>query len=323
MAPRQSVDDKLAALEQELADASDESLGAVIDEALAASHYRIVALAANHAREALVYGAVPALIAAWPGLLDKPAKRDPGCYAKKAIIRALYELDCDDVDFYLAAVSYRQPEPVWGGTADTATDIRCTAALGLVSSGYSRALIEVAELLIDEEEIVRAGAAKAIACGNPREAELLLRAKLLTGDEEPGVYAECFEGLLTVEPDESPDFVARFLNHEDEAVCEAAALALGESRLPDALAHLIRAWDDAISVSARRVLVRAAALHRSDDAFDWLLGLIDASTSTLASEVIDVLAIYQHNTRLADRVREALQTRADENLMSYYEKVWA
>lgn len=132
-------------------------------------------------------------------------------------------------------------------------------------AAYPRALVEVAELLLDSEPPVRAGAARAIACGDPREAEQLLRLKVLAGDEDPLVLADSFAGLLTVEPDESPAFVARFLEHEDEAIVEAAALALGESRIPAAFEFLRQAWDAVLaSADLERAFLRAAAFHRSE-----------------------------------------------------------
>jgi HEAT repeat protein len=114
--------------------------------------------------------------------------------------------------------------------------------MGLVASGYPRALVELTALLNDSDAAARMGAVRAIACGNPREAELLLRSKALAGDAEPQVLGECFTGLLGVEPDESLKFVAGYLTHADEAVRELAALALGESRLDAALAPLKEAW---------------------------------------------------------------------------------
>jgi hypothetical protein len=323
MAAQKSVDDKLAELEAAVEGADTEALPAVLGQALGDRSYRVVALAAHYAGQKLVYECVPKLLGAWPQFLDKPAKRDPNCIAKKAIVRALYDLDCNDVDFYLAAIRYRQMEPVWGGSVDTAIDVRCSAAMGLVGSGYSRALVEVAGLLADGEPPVRAGAARAVACGNPREAELLLRLKALSADEDALVLGECFTGLLAVEPDESPAFVARFLDDEDDAVVEAAALALGESRLPAALGFLRDAWEGIlVPAERRRALVRAAALHRSDEAFDWLLGLAAEASAAVATEIVDVLAIYRHNGKLATRLRAIVDARADQDSRAMFERLW-
>jgi len=323
MAARQSTDDKLAELEAAAEAADDASLPAALDRGLEDGNTRVVALAARFAGNKLAYECVPKLLEAYPRTLEKAAKRDPNCLAKKAIVRALYELDCDDVDFFLAAIRYRQMEPVWGGSVDTAADLRSSAAMGLVASGYPRALVEVAELLIDAEASVRGGAARAIACGNPREAELLLRLKVLSGDDDALVIGECFTGLLTVEPDESPAFVAGFLENEDDAIQEAAALALGESRLPLALEFLKAAWEGVlVPAELRRVLVRAAALHRSDEAFDWLLKLVAEGDTRIATEAVDVLSIYRHNEKLTERLRQAIAERGDQDPMTLFDKVW-
>ena len=204
--PRASIDEQLAAL-----DALPAERTAKIDalqRALKGSHYRIAAKAARLAEDALLYELVPKMLDAYARFLDKPLKTDPSCYAKKAIARALVALDCNDTEFYRRGLQYRQLEPVWGGTADTAVDVRASCAMGLVASGYSRALVELTALLHDTDAAARVGAVRAIACGNPREAELLLRSKALGGDAEPQVLGECFSGLLDVEPDESIDLVA-------------------------------------------------------------------------------------------------------------------
>ena len=106
----------------------------------------------------------------------------------------------------------RQPEPVWGGSVDTAVDVRVSCAMGLVNTRYPRALIDLVGLLADPEPRARAGAARAIACAEPLAAEAVLRIKALTGDAEAEVVGECLVGLLQVEPEESPGFVAGFLD---------------------------------------------------------------------------------------------------------------
>jgi len=323
MPTRQSTDDKLIALETAADSADAESLLPVLVQGLKDRHYRVVALAAHFAADKLVYESVPMLLAAYPRFIEKPAKRDPNCYAKKAITRALYDLDCCDVEFYLAAIRYQQMEPTWGGSVDSAADLRVSAAMGLVASGYSRALAELAELLTDSEPPVRAGAARAIACGNPREAEQLLRLKIFAGDEEALVIADCFTGLLTVEPEESVQFVSRFLADGDDVIQEAAALALGESRLPAAIDSLKAAWQDVlVPAEFRRVLIRAAALHRSNEAFDWLLALVAEGDANIAAETVEILSIYRHNEKLGERLRQVLDKRVDQDAMTVFEKVW-
>jgi hypothetical protein len=319
--PRASIDEQLAALDTLPAErsASIDALKAALGE----RHYRIVAKAARLAEDALLYELVPALLAAYPRLLDKPLKSDPSCLAKKALVRALVALDCGDVEFFRRGLQYRQLEPVWGGTTDTAVDVRSSCAMGLVASGYSRALVELTALLNDAEPQARAGAVRAIACGNPREAELLLRAKALGGDAEAQVIGECFTGLLGVAPDESVAFVAGYLAHADPALSELAALALGESRLDAALPPLKEAWDGVLlGEEFRRALLRAAAAHRSEAAFDWLLAIVADARAAVALEAIEALATYRHNAKLKERLDAALNERGDARLIERCAALW-
>ena len=288
-----------------------------------AGHYRVAAKAARAAEDALLYELVPSLQSSYAHFLDKPLKQDPSCFAKKALARALVALDCNDVEFFLRGIRYRQLEPVWGGTADTAVDVRASCAMGLVASGYSRALVELTALLSDADAGARIGAVRAIACGNPREAELLLRAKALAGDAEPQVLGECFTGLLTALPEESIDFVAGYVGHADDAVRELAALALGESRLDAALAPLKNAWNGVlVGDELRRALLRAAAAHRSEAAFDWLLTLVAEARIPVALEIIEALAIYRHNAKLRQRLDAALAERGEPNLRDRFAALW-
>jgi HEAT repeat protein len=267
------VEIELAALDELPSDPAE--LTARLAAALGAKHCRVVAKGARLAEERLHYASIPALVAAYARFVDQPVKADPVCIAKKAVVRALVALDCDDAEFFRGCLACRQLEPVWGGKRDTAAEVRAAAAMGLVATGHPRALVALAGLLRDPEPEARVGAARAIACGNPHEAELLLRSKVLAGDSEPAVIGECFTGLLGVEPDESIPFVVAALQAEDESVSELAALALGESRLPEALAPLLHAWHAAVGKHAfRRALLRAVAAHRSEEALAWLLALV-------------------------------------------------
>jgi len=286
---------------------------AAVRNALQHRAFHLVAKAATLAGERSLHECVPELLSAFPRFLDNAVKRDPNCIAKKAIARALVELECHDTDFFLGGIRYVQREPVWGGTADTAVDIRCSCALGLANAGYSRAVAELTILLNDPEARARIGAARAIACADPREAEVLLRFKALSGDREPEVIGECFSGLLAVAPQECLAFVAKYLADEDPAIQEYAALALGESRQPAALEYLRAAWDaECITSEARQTLVRAAALHRSEAAFEWLLSLIEHGERAHADCAVEALSVYERNSKLIERVRAALAKRSPD-----------
>jgi HEAT repeat protein len=278
---------------------------------LSDKHFRVVAKAATLAGERSLADLTPGLLSAYARFLEDPIKRDPNCIAKGAIARALVNLGCEDVGFYLEGSRYRQLEPVWGGSADTAIDVRCSCAMGLVGTGYSRAVQELTALLHDPESRARAGAARAISCGNPREAEAVLRLKVLVGDAEAEVIGECFTGILNIAPMECLPFVATYLSGESEGVRDFAALALGESRNPKAVEHLRNAWEAAGPFGDfRAVLIRAAALNRTEAAFDWLITLIENGTQAHADTAVEALAVYERNTRLNERVKQALARRA-------------
>ena len=311
--PQPNVDEELAALDELPGEraAKVEALQRALE-----GRCRVAAKAARAAEDALLYELTQALKASYARFLDKPLKQDPSCFAKKALVRALVALDCNDVEFFLGGVRYRQLEPVWGGTADTAVDVRASCAMGLVASGYSRALVELTALLHDSDAAARIGAVRAIACGSPRDAELLLGAKALAGDAEQQVLGECFTGLLAVAPEESIMFVAAYLAHADDAVRELAALALGESRLDGALPPLKEAWNGVLlGEEFRRALLRAAAAHRSEAAFDWLLEIVAEARVPVAVTVIEALAPYKHNARLMQRLESVLTERGDEALL--------
>lgn len=287
-----------------------EQLAAAL-QALNDKHFLVVARAATLAGDRLLHELTGDLVYAYARFLKDPLKRDPGCKAKQAIARALVTLECQDLEFYRAGIRYRQLEPARGRPTDTATDVRCSCAMGLAAAGAARAVAELTALLADPEAPVRTGAARAISCGNPQEAEAVLRFKVQIGDAEPEVLGECFSALLIIEPEHSLPFVAAYLRHEDEALRESAALALGESRLPQALAALREAWDDAVASGTRGALIRGAALHRSEAAFDWLLDIIATASSQQAQAAEAALGIYERNARLLEQIQAARARRSD------------
>ena len=319
----EAVDAKLAELEDIAALSDAAEIAQRLKAALGHRHYRVVARAAGLCADKLAYDLAPALVSAYQRFLVDPVKTDKTCRAKRAIVRALYELDYDDTSFYSEAMRYRQPEPVWGGSVDTAVELRCTSALGLAATGYPRAAIELVELLNDPELQARIGAVRAIALLNPFQAEIILRAKVLQGDPEPEVIGECFSALLSVEPQESLGFVGRYLGDKSPDVQEMAALALGDSRLDGVLDVLRSHWEEGMPGAAlRRVLLRAIALLRHSGAYDFLLERIASDSAETAMAAIDALAIYHHNELLKGRVREAVERRDEPAITQAFEQAW-
>ena len=324
-----------AALLQALDRGADEAL---LREALAHAHYRPVARAAELAADGLHYALEGALMESFRRLAALDHKHDPGCIAKGAIARALVALDCLNAGFYREGIELRQPEPVWGGSVDTAADVRASCAMGLAASGGADALLDLADLLADPEHRARIGAVRAIGCTQPLPAAAVLRTKALLGDAEPEVIGECFRALLALPVEGAAAFVARWLdgppglrpdagagpgaqNSAAAELTELAALALGESRQDAAVARLRARWEAAPwHRPADRVLLRAAAMARSRVAFDWLLGLAADADRASATWVIEELTPYRHNRRLAEDLRARLAARGDADLLAAYAK---
>jgi hypothetical protein len=314
---------RLDAYSRLIASADPDLLSEATREALRDGHQLLAARAAEQCGERLLYALEADLIAAYQRLLDRPVKVDPNCIVKAAIARALVALDCQDVDFYLAGIAYRQLEPVWGGSLDTAVDIRVSCAMGLAATAYPRALVELVTLLYDPEPNARSGAARAIACTEPLAAEAVLRAKALSGDAEPAVIGECLAGLLQVAPEDAPGFVDRFLDHAEPELRELAALALGASGLAAALELLCARWEaQPLKQEADRVLLRAAVLHRSEPAFDWLIDVVRDCDRASAELVVRELALYRGNVRLRERLEAAVAARADPLLADQLRDAW-
>lgn len=204
----------------------------------------VAAKAAKLAGQLLLSGAVPDLLQAFEHFLKDAAKTDPKCWAKVAIVKALRELDYDDPALFLRGMDHVQMEAAWGGKADSAGELRGACALTIVGCSMPREaiLLRLADLLADPEMRVRIDAARAIAQLPGGDSILMLRVKALAGDAEPAVTGQCFLSLLGMEPRGSVAFVARYLDHADEALRFEAAAALGECPDVVAVETLIERW---------------------------------------------------------------------------------
>ena len=210
MAKSPSVEDRLADLAA-LSKAPDSPEARKrLKEHLASKSNLVVARAAALVAQLDEHDFLPDLIAAFHRFIVNPTKTDKGCAAKTAIVKALLAAEYDDEEVFLKGIRHVQLEPTWGGPADTAAPLRALCGLGLVQMGFPDAITELAALLADGQADARIGAASALGhCGST--AAPLLRFKVLTGDAEPTVTAECFNALMVMSPSASFEFVARFV----------------------------------------------------------------------------------------------------------------
>jgi len=199
------------------------------------------------------------------------ARVDRGCVAKLALVKALDRLGHDRLEPFRTGVRLTQLEASYGGRVDTAAALRGRCALALSRTGDPGVFRELSALLFDPWPEARAGAVSAAALAGGALGELLLRAKLHAGDEEPAILGDCLRALLKLDPDGAFGLAVERLLGPGEELAAQAALALGESHHPRALEALRQAWDAAIGSPGRReLLLLPIALVRSTEALAFL-----------------------------------------------------
>jgi len=262
----------------------------------------------------------PALERSFQRFLLDPVKTDPGCAAKRAIVKALSRLEVDAAETLRRGARHVQMEPVWGGRADSAGELRGLCGQALVSAGDRYALLEVARLLSDPAVEARRLAARAAGVVRHDAAEVLLRAKVHAGDDDPDVLGECFTSLLQVAPERSLEFVATFLDDGQVAVAAVAALALGETREPEALEHLVAAWEATVEADRREALILPVALTRRDRAIDFLIERLTEQDRRTAVAAARALRLHRGDDAVVARVRAALAERGDSEVENGFEQ---
>lgn len=305
--PPRSLDDRLDAL-RALERAPEPPDPEAVREALRSKTGAVVALGARIVAGRELRGLLDELGPAFTRLCERPAERDPGCRGKVAIAKALRALDEWEDEVFVPGVALAQHEPVWGGREDTAAELRAECAMAFAHAGRSDALEVLADLLADGERAARAGAAQALGDTGRPDAVSLLRFKVRIGDPEPDVVATCLGSILALAPRSSLPFFQTLLAVRDERA-EAAAIALGSSRLSAAVPLLLRYCEEATTEARERTGYLALALLRDDVANDSLLGVVRNGELPDAVAAAKALATFRDDARLAARLRAAAEGR--------------
>jgi HEAT repeat protein len=251
--------------------------------------------------------------------MKNPAERDPRCDALTAIAKTLAALDHPAAEVYLAGIRHVQMEGSFGPPVDAAAALRGFCAQGLVRMSHPDALRECVTLLADPEPVARCGAVRAISETGQYAGVLLLRFAALIGNKDEELTAECFAGLLRLEPAESIEFVAKFLNSRSDEIAERAALALGESRLPAAFPLLRAAWEATAQATLRRTLLLAMAMLRQDEAVEFLLTRLAEDGEKSALDALAALSLYSRES-VRSQIQETLAKRKSPALQRAFEK---
>lgn len=278
-----------------------------ISAGLASARSFVVKRAAELVKERQVEGLEAELSAAFSRLLVDPAKADPGCHAKLALLEALDWLDASEEETFLLGAQHVQLEAAWGPPVDTATGVRARSVLALARTGYPDLALLAGELLGDPEPPVRQAAADALAARGARAGAGILLLKLRAGDADPMVTLAVMSALLALAPDWALPRLERRLHVRDGEARELAALALGQSRRDDALALLLTALEDAVRTDDRATVLRAIGLHRSDRALEAMLGVIEGGRPVDARAAIVALAVRRFEPDVCQRARSAAQ----------------
>ena len=271
-----AIEEQAAALEA-LRHVSPQLAETGLRKALQHRNNFLVAKAARLIADLKLTALTPHLAAAFTRFLDNPVKSDPQCWAKNDTAKALAALEYQEHELFLHGMRHIQLEPVWGGTADTAGPLRGTCALALVQCralNSVRLLTLLTELFADKEIPVQVNAARAVEQVGSDAAMLLLRLRAELASGEPELLGACYSGVLHLEGPSAIPWAAKFLPPEDDAAAEAA-IAIAETRTPEAFATLKASFARARDPWFRTALLSAIALTRQDEAFTWLLTLIE------------------------------------------------
>ncbi len=303
------VEAEVEALEQ-LCASPGPAAAAALKKALADKVSLVAAKAAKLTASLQLRELIPDLLRAFDRLLEDGARRDPQCWGKNAIARALTELEYRESQVYLKAGRHVQLEAVWGGREDTAGPLRGICLLGLAAAtDISRAetFRALVDGLTDSAHTVRLEAVRAVAQMEGEEAALLLRLKARAGDAEPRVIGQVFDGLLGLEGQAAFRFLAGFLEAGAGPVCEEAALALGASRHPAALSLLQEAWKAARDPDLRYLLLRSISASRQEEAIGFLIGIACNGRAPDVRDAMEALSLHQDSAELRRRVEAAVE----------------
>jgi HEAT repeat protein len=124
---------------------------------------------------------------------------------------------------------------------------------------------------------------------------------------------------LRIERERAVDFVGWFTESESEESREQAALALGASRLPEAIDFLKRRWNDSSLVS-RSAILNGLSVSRLDSAIDFLLGILKTGRVREALEALTALEIHRDSTEILQLIEATVCNRAEPEIRSHFER---
>src|SRR3989475_7848673 len=114
----------------------------------------------------------------------------------------------------------------------------------------------------------------------------------LRGDDEPGVLAEAFSGLLGFSADDPVPFVAQRLASDNRDIARAAAMALGDCRRPEAVVALRERLPGEDRPDVRHAIILGLVASRDERAFDALLEMVARGAAPDSKAALEGLRLY-------------------------------
>ena len=279
----------------------------------------VVARVAGLAAERGVRAAIPAIVKRLARLLNDSKPDDPNGAAALEMTRALVTLSAghEAEDVALVAVRYVRWEPVYGGSVDVGVSVRGNAAILLAAMGSTHATRCAVELLAEPDRPgtreqtnwpARADAARALTMIGTDAGAAVLRFKLLLGNDDTNVLADCLAGLLTIERDAALPLATAMLSAADESQIEAALLALGAWRNARAFETLREHADRFLTSASRDLFLASVAMTRQAAAIDYLLELAATAAPALRKAAAEALEPLRPLPGIAARLDAAVST---------------
>ena len=127
--PNRRIEDQIAALQHAAQDGPTPAVEAALRKALTDRVGLVVAKAAKIAAGLQMRDLFPDLLRAYDRLFEKPLDRDPQCWGKNAIAKALVEMDYRDSPPFERGANHVQIEPAFVRPEDTAPQLRAICVL--------------------------------------------------------------------------------------------------------------------------------------------------------------------------------------------------
>jgi hypothetical protein len=281
----------------------------------------IVAKAAQICGEMQASALIPEMKEAFERLFQEG--KDQQCWGKNALAKSLKDLGVQESAVFLPGCRHVQMEAVWGGQQDTAEVLRGTCMMALVQCAdipRDEILRHLVEALSEGSATVRLDATRALEQMGGREVILLLRLKARLAEKDSRITGQVLEALLQLEGREAIAFVGKFLEHGDEELRDEGALALGASRMPEAVAFLRAAWEQRRGKRPGAILLRAISASRSDEALQFLLALVANGRQHDADDALYALELHKGTEEMFKRVEHTVRERADNQLTELFRK---